>query len=853
MRTKSRRLLQRFSDGVLIAILIPAAIALQGARANEQVLKSFGNAVFREGRHPRAALIQGIDGALYGTTLAGGTNSAGTIFKLNLDGTSSRILHEFGGSASDGRQPSSALVQDTSGTIYGTTSGGGTNSYGTVFQIKPDGSSYAVLYAFQPFKRQGTPNFTNFNFPTLTLGSDGGLYGTTSGGGTNDLGTVFRLNPDGSGFNVLHTLAPQIGLQHQGALIEGVDGMFYGTTPLGGTKGLGNVFKLNRDGTAYSIIYTFGATANDAAQPEAPLVQDSDGTLYGTTAAGGFYGFGTIFHIRPDGSDYRVALDFQGPGTLGTGIQAGLLKVGDGWLYGVFPGGGVAPGQVFRFSPMSSAFEVLHDFSLNPVLNDGSHPQSELMLATNAMLYGTTYDGGANGLGTVYRSQIDGHGFAIVYSFGLEFGDGADPVCALTQGQDGALYGTTSRGGTNGVGIVFKLGPDGTGYQVLHGFEGGTNDGANPGPGVVLGPDNGLYGVTPSGGTSNAGTIYRLDQDGANYHVLHHFGTSPDDGTAPAAALLAGIGGVLYGSTSTGGPSNAGTIFRIHLSGNGYCVVHSFVGGPDDGANPSASLVQAADGTLYGTSHSGGVSGAGTVFKLRADGTGFSLLHSFSFSTHEGYFPGGLVIGNNCDLYGVTSLVAPGRAGSVFRIKPDGSGFTEIYNFSNDPINGNWPQAPLIQSMDGTFYGTTPFNQTNKPGIAFRLNPDGTGFAALHQFGTVLNGGHNPESALLIGMDGALYGTTANGGSYGSGTIYRLTTVPYVPPPPFVLSIGAAATGFHLSTAGVVGKTFTLEASTDLLNWFSLGSVSNETGMVDFLDWSGSKGAQRFYRMLAAP
>ncbi len=324
----------------------------------------------------------------------------------------------------------------------------------------------------------------------------------------------------------------------------GADGAFYGTVPLGGAYGEGVLFKVNADGSGYRELYEFGALTNDAAVPQAALVASPDGTLYGTTVAGGTYGVGTIFQIQPDGSGYQVLLSFQG--ALRNPLQSGLLLGPAGWLYGAFAGGGTTPGQVFRFQPALQNFEVLHDLSFNPALAEGANPQSALVLATNGLLYGTTYAGGTNNLGTIFKSRTDGTGFGSLYSFGVVFGDGASLVGGLVQGADEALYGVTQSGGTNGLGTVFKLAPDGTGYSILHGFFGGP-DGAGPGAGLVLGLDNGLYGVTGAGGGSNAGTVFRLDSDGSNYHILHSFGLLSSDGIAPGGALIVGTDGVLYG------------------------------------------------------------------------------------------------------------------------------------------------------------------------------------------------------------------------------------------------------------------------------------------------------------------
>ncbi len=270
-----------------------------------------------------------------------------------------------------------------------------------------------------------------------------------------------------------------------------------------------------------------------------------------------------------------------------------------------------------------------------------------------------------------------------------------------------------------------------------------------------------------------------------------------------------------------------------------------------DGASPISGLVQGLDKNLYGVTHRGGQYDAGTLFKIATNGAAFELLPNyFEFLPNYPYAPQTLTRTALGTLFGV-SYGGIQNAGTVFRLNPDGTGFTVLYSFDRNPFDGDYPFGALVQGSDGTLYGTTPASATNGLGVAFSLQPDGTGFTVLHRFGSILSDGKWPQGGLVIGVDGALYGVTSGGGSTGSGTVFRLTSISYAPPPPFQLSIVPVAGGsFRVSCQGVLGLTYVLQTSTDLANWVSQGSVSNESGTVDFLEWNGANNPQRFYRML---
>ncbi|HEV2471393.1 MAG TPA: choice-of-anchor tandem repeat GloVer-containing protein, partial [Chthonomonadales bacterium] len=213
--------------------------------------------------------------------------------------------------------------------------------------------------------------------------------------------------------------------------------------------------------------------------------------------------------------------------------------------------------------------------------------------------------------------RVLGQRASSIYSF-TGGSDGEGPRASLIQAADGNLYGTTyygGIGGTGGPGTVFKITPGGA-FTTLYSFTGGS-DGANPNAGLIQAADGNLYGTTSAGGTSKSGTVFKIAAGGA-LTTLYSF-TGGSDGGVPYAGLIQAVDGSLYGTTSAGGTINSGTVFKI-ATGGALTTLYSFTGGPDGGV-PYAGLIQAADGSLYGTTSGGGTGGAGTVFKITTGGT----------------------------------------------------------------------------------------------------------------------------------------------------------------------------------------------------------------------------------------
>ena len=397
---------------------------------------------------------------------------------------------------------------------------------------------------------------------------------------------------------------------------------------------------------------------------------------------------------------------------------------------------------------------------------EGANPRSALVLSDHT-LYGTTTEhagvwGGP--CGSVFKVDIDGTQFAVLHFFPpLNYpnptnSDGSAPRAGLVLSGH-MLYGTASAGGRGGSGTVFKINTDGTGFAVLHSFAAerlptrpSNADGARPLARLTLSGHT-LYGTTERGG-NNEGTVFKLTTDGTGFTTLHTFAvlTGPDltnwDGAFPQAELVVS-GSMLYGTAWSGGPARSGTVFKMNVDGAGFAVLHSFAvrrsapyndyGGPcnDDGAYPEAGLALSGT-TLYGSAHTGGRAGKGTVFKLKTDGTGFKVLHTFSAHSNtsldnlnrDGEDPKGLFLSGHT-LYGVASANGRGGWGTLFRLKTDGTGFEVLHSFKGS--DGSSPQGTLLLSGN-TLCGAANFGGGQGGGTVFKLKPNGTAFNVLHRF-----------------------------------------------------------------------------------------------------------------------
>jgi len=325
------------------------------------------------------------------------------------------------------------------------------------------------------------------------------------------------------------------------------------------------------------------------------------------------------------------------------------------------------------------------------------------------------------------------------------------------------LYGMTRYGGVNSFGTIFKIKTDGTGYIKLLDFAGASN-GKFP-LGSLVSDGVFMYGMTSQGGTVNNGTIFRIKTDGTGFIKLMDF-TGTANGSVPNGTLFFN-GTLLFGMTSTGGTYNHGTIFKIQTDGTGYIKLLDF-DNATNGGDPVGSFV--SDGTyLYGVTNTGGAFGLGLVYKIMPNGTGYVDILDLGFAFPEGYSPNGSLLYDGTFLYGMTNFGGTNYDGTIFKVKPDGTGYMRIFSFI-DPIFGSKPRSNLIS--DGTFlYGMTSDGSASGDGVIFKIMPDGSLYEKLYEC-MIFTDGRYPSGGLF--SDGTfLYGVTGIGGLSDMGVLFK--------------------------------------------------------------------------------
>jgi len=397
-------------------------------------------------------------------------------------------------------------------------------------------------------------------------------------------------------------------------------------------------------------------------------------------------------------------------------------------------------------------------------------------------------------------------------------GEGFSPKAGLVLSGN-TMYGTASLGGSAGNGSVFRINTDGRGFTNLHSFAAGfgsipnvtNSDGAYPVAGLFL-LANALYGTTESGGSSGKGTVFRVNTDGTSFTNLHTFSalsgivSSNSDGALPQGGLVLS-GNTLYGTACQGGSFGVGTVFSISTNGTVFRNLYSFTDG-NDGGYPAADLVL-SDTTLYGTTFDGGNSDAGTVFAINTNGTGFTNLYSFTDGSDGAGPQAGLILSGSV-LYGTASQGGSSDYGTVFSINTNGTGFTILYSFAGYPEDGADPVSGLLLS-GSTLFGTAQFGGNSDYGTVYAMNTDGTGYITLHNFAGYAGDGAFPTAGLIF-SGSTLYGTAESGGSSNYGTLFSVTLVPTSQPQ---LTISPYGTNVVI-TWPVSDTVFTLQYTTNL-------------------------------------
>ena len=568
-----------------------------------------------------------------------------------------------------------------------------------------------------------------------------------------------------------------------------------------------------------------------------PLIRTEDGSFYVVLAAGGRAGLGSIAHVNSTASARATVFDFADSSTNPTVSPGTIVAITNGLIYGAFtdfPASG-STNLLYRVGTNGSGFNiirglpqlyssillgsdnrfyVLHNSQLDRFEIDGNGlvplttnlDVSRLFEGSDGMLYGYS--------GTVIR-RLNKDGSQVTTLTNTTRG-----IISLIQGKDGRLYGTTDDF-PNGQ-VPFVVNSDGTGFRALGHLDSGgqdSNDGslldggdaklyvtftvgpqspatsilgidqssgavnkvvdlpnsfaANTGTQfITLGADGLLYGSASQGGTNGAGLIYTISRSGNDLAQALQFGGTP--GSFIQSALTLGLDGRLYGTARQGGFADRGIVFALNTDGSDFTILKQFVS-PTDGASPRGGVVQAGDGTLYGTTEEGGANGGGTVFRLNPDGLGFLTLTNFGVAT--GTNPvAQLLLASDGNLYGscINGGLTPTN-GTLWKIQTNGAGLAVIKSFAVNGTEGRRPFASLTEGADGMLYGVTDMGGSTNKGVVFKLARNGSGFTVLRN---LLGFGEpaNPEGRLLQLVDGTLIGTSAAGGSAGLGSIFQIQT-----------------------------------------------------------------------------
>lgn len=522
-----------------------------------------GTAGTRAGSNPAGGLFfNASDGALYGTTEFGGTNSFGVAFKITTAASPVyTVLRHFADLT--GSQPTGALVRGADGLLYGATALGGSSGLGTLYELTTTGT-HTVLANFTG-ETGAVPGSSMRG--GLTVGADGAFYGLSSAGANGNLGSFFKVTSAGV-FTSLASLSLTQGWMPSGAPVGSGTGSLLFPVATGGAGGGGNVMSVTTTGSV-SVATALGGTLGS--YPDGAL-RAAGSTLYGVTAKGGASARGTTYRYTIGSGASLVVAHTTSGGSLAEGS---LVLGADGLYYGVGREGGASSrGAIFKVTTAGVRTRIV---SLTGTAGaaPGGKPHGPLVLAADGNFYGLTEDGGSANTGVIFRLTSTGV-YTALYQFAAT--GARSPQGGFVIGNDGLLYATTSAGGSADQGAVIRFDPTTSVVTVMGEFTGtsGIAPGSLPAGELIVGSDGAIYGLTLLGGASGEGAVFRYTSSSGLETLVQFTGSS---GAAPGSAadtdgaglivsggLAFGSDGLLYGVASSGGVGGGGVVFRITVS-----------------------------------------------------------------------------------------------------------------------------------------------------------------------------------------------------------------------------------------------------------------------------------------------
>jgi uncharacterized repeat protein (TIGR03803 family) len=693
---------------------------------------------------------------LWGMTLLGG-NGGGVIFKTDGNGENQQTVHMF--LENPGVNPNNVqLCRATNGKLYGMTSSGGAAGSGVLFEYDPATSTYTKKVDFM-----GTSNGSN-PLGSLILADNGKLYGMTSSGGANSYGVLFEYDPSTSTYvKKFDFTGAANGNNPRGSLIQASNGKLYGMTWFGGTSNLGVLFEYDLVTSTCTKKVDFTGTANGS-YPSASLIQAGNGKLYGLTSNGGTSNNGVLFEFDTQTSTYTKKFDFVNA-TTGTKSFGSLLQAANGKLYGMTVGGGTSNyGVLFEYNITTATCTKKIDFTGTA---NGRAPRSTLMQAANGKIYGMTQYGGTSDRGVLFEYDTLTSTCTKKFDF-TDATTGGTPLGTLLQFDNGKLYGVTTTGGAGNSGVIFEYDPGNSSYTMKIELTVATL-GNSPYGSLMQASDGKLYGMTRQGGVNGSGTLFAFDPVAQTYSKKLDFdGTL--HGSFPYGSLMQADNGKLYGMTWVGGANNNGVLFEYDPVSS-QCINKLDFSSAVSGSRPQGSLMQAGNGKLYGLTYEGGANNYGVLFEYDPATSTYTKKFDFDGTTTGRNPQGSLMQAANGKIYGMTYIGGANGYGVLFEFDTLTSSCTKKIDFDGTAKGSN-PSGALMQASNGKLYGMTYQGGTSNYGVLFEYDPGTSTYTKKIDFNGTAYGTY-PQGSLMQASNGKLYGMAYRGGTNNYGVLFE--------------------------------------------------------------------------------
>jgi uncharacterized repeat protein (TIGR03803 family) len=594
------------------------------------------------------------------------------------------------------------------------------------------------------------------------------IWGLNSSGGSG-FGTIYGLPTGSTGIATTYNLVgyPGSNPQYTKLCQHGTTGKLYGMTNTGGANGIGVIFEYDTATSAYTR--KIDLVSINGANPKGALMQAANNKFYGMTQLGGANGSGVIFEYDAALNTYTKKIDFTGTTGAAIGSQPwGTMIEVSGKLYGMTRLGGANNiGVLFEYNYSTNAYTKLFDFTGTAGSFPGSNPLGQLCVV-GTKLYGLTSLGGANNIGVLFEYDYTTSTYVLKYDMVLS--TGSTPQGSLTK-VGSKLYGMATFGGstTPGGGVIFEYDYGSSTYTKLTDLLTGAGNGANPTGELMLAANGKLYGLTRFGGASNAGALFEYDLSGPTYTKKADFVSNAAVGGQPLGSLIQVNTGKVYGLTSNGGVASGGVLFQYNISNAAYAKKVDL--NSSDGGTPNGHLIQASNGKLYGLASVGGTNNVGVIFEWDKTSSTYTKKIDLISSTHGSTPMGSLLQATNNILYGVTSAGGTSAVGTLFEYNPSTNAITKRVDFTgNAGTNpGGAPYGALIQATNGKLYGMTKQGGSAGQGVIFEFDPSTNAYSKKVDLAAA--SGYSPTGAFVEASNGKLYALMQLSSGTGFGAI----------------------------------------------------------------------------------